>query len=89
MMVFVAEVGVGGYVCLGLGIFFVLALMLKGISSSPSQCSVCQLDLKRKHHTWQGQQDGKPVTLHLCPKCNATFERKQSKSATDKFFGGR
>jgi hypothetical protein len=62
-------------VCVIVGLL--LALGAIGAALNPSRCTVCGNQLKRKYHTWK--IDGR--THRLCPHCNSSMERHQSKAA--------
>lgn len=77
------------YVCIGGSVLLVVAVLAGIVWSVPIRCTLCDLPLRRTRHTWKVLEAGKKRTLHPCPNCNSTFERRQSKPATDKFFGRR
>jgi len=65
------------YVAIGVIVLLVLGAAL----AKPSRCTICGNAIKKKYHTWQ--IGGKKH--HLCPHCNSSMERKQSKQAMSKF----
>lgn len=61
----------------------VAGIVLLFASCWPKSCQICGNEIKRGAYTWQIEGKRKRV----CPKCNQTMERRQSKQATDKLFG--
>src|SRR4051794_8654904 len=70
-----------GIVCVAVGALILLALI--GPALTPTRCTVCSNPLRRKFYTWR--IDGKKH--RLCPTCNASMERQQSKAAMRRLQG--
>ena len=59
----------------------VVLIVLAALFSKPSSCTVCDTSIKRTYYKWR--LDGKKH--FLCPNCNRSMERKQSREAMKDF----
>lgn len=62
-------------------IVVVVGLVLLVAIAMPRNCDICGNTLRRTSYTWA--VDGKKRTV--CPHCNQSLERKQSREAMKKF----
>ena len=60
-----------------LAIALVVGLIARFTPSTPTRCGLCGNTIRRKYYTWPVGEETKAV----CPECNSTLRRKQSKAA--------
>ena len=61
------------YFCIGIVVVFIIVCAF--IAGYPFTCSICSTAIKKK--SYRVKDDDKKI-LHLCPKCNTKFEKRQS-----------
>jgi hypothetical protein len=64
-----------------LAVFAIGFLVVAVMNMQPKECGVCHIQIKKQSYPWTIGGEKKV----LCPNCNRTFEKKQSREATRRY----